>query len=298
MRVLSTLLIPLYIATALHADDDPVFSGPQESEPLTSFPLTGVFGDAAGEEIDVIAEADMSPVVLIFVHERTRPAFGLTNTIMRMVASRADDGIVGATAFLTADATATEAWMNRIPQYFPEGVTVGISPDGQEGPGAYGLNRNVALTILVGTENKVTANFALVQPSVQADGPKVFEEIVAVLGGGEVPDVSEFSGARYRRPDASRPTDPQPRERDQADGNLRELLQPVIDKNATAAEVAAAAEAVEEYVKEHPEARLEIGRIGRRIIDSGRLENYGTPDAQEYIRKWAEEFTEPEASGE
>ena len=55
---------------------------------------------------------------------------------------------------------------------------------------------------------------------------------------------------------------------------------------------AAAAEAVEEYAKEHPETRLEIGRIGRRIVDSGNLGNYGTAEAQEYIRKWAEEYTD------
>lgn len=292
MKTLSMLLV-LFCGTALlHADDDPVFSGPQVSEPLTSFPLKGVFGEAAGEDLDVMAEADKGPVVLIFVHERTRPAFGLMNTILRMVASRRDDGIIGAAVFLTDDRTETENWMNRIPQYFPEGVTIGISPEGQEGPGAYGLNRNVALTVLVGKEDKVTANFALVQPSVQADGPEIFAAIVEVLGGGDVPDVSEFSGPRYRRTRDSQRDSSAARERDQTSENLRPLLQPVIDKDASDEEVAAAASAVEEYAAEHPEARLEIGRIGRRIVESGNLGNYGTPAAQEYIRKWAEEFTE------
>jgi hypothetical protein len=182
--------------------------------------------------------------------------------------------------------------MNRIPRYFPEGVTIGISPEGQEGPGAYGLNRNVALTVLVGTEDKVTANFALVQPSVQADGPRIIAAIVDVLGGGEVPDVSEFSQERYRGPDTTRPGNPPPRERGDAEVDLRELLQPVIDKSATPEQVAAAAKALEEYAEEHPETRLEIGRIGRRIVDSGNLGNYGTPEAREYIRKWAEEYVE------
>jgi hypothetical protein len=295
MRILCAVLIVFAAATTLRAAEDPVFSGPQVSEALTSFPLKGVFGDAAGKDLDVIADADDGPVVLIFVHERTRPAFGLMRTVMRMVAGRRDDGIVGATVFLTDDLTETENWMNRIPQYFPEGITIGISPEGQEGPGAYGLNRNVALTVLVGNEDKVTANFALVQPSVQADGPKIFAAIVDALGGGEVPDVSEFSGPRYRGADDSRPNNRPPRGGNQTNENLRPLLQPVIDRNATAEEVAAAAKAVEEYAAEHPEARLEIGRIGRRIVEAGVLENYGTAAAQEYIRKWAKEYTEPDA---
>lgn len=299
MRTLCAVLVLFAATTTLHADDEPVFSGPQVSEPLASFPLKGVFGDAAGKDLDVIADADKGPIVLIFVHERTRPAFGLMNTVMRMVASRKEDGVLGATVFLTDDATATENWMNQIPQYFPEGITIGISPEGQEGPGAYGLNRNVALTVLVGNEDKVTANFALVQPSEQADGPKIFAAVVDVLGGGEVPDVSEFSGPRYQRRENTRPgsPQPQPRERNQTNEALRPLLQPVIDKTATADEVAAAAKAVEEYAEDHPEARLEIGRIGRRIVDSGNIGNYGTAAAQEYIRKWAREYTEGDAPG-
>ena len=55
--------------------------------------------------------------------------------------------------------------------------------EGKEGPGSYGLNRNVTLTILVGKEGKVTANFALVQPSTQADLPKILEEVAKVAGG-------------------------------------------------------------------------------------------------------------------
>lgn len=295
MRALCTLLF-LASTTTLSAADDPVFSGPQVSEALTPFRLKGVFGDAAGKDLNVIADANKGPVVLIFVHERTRPAFGLMRTVMRMVASRKQDGIVGVAVFLTDDATETENWMNRIPQYFPEGITFGISPEGQEGPGAYGLNRNVALTVLVGKDNKVTANFALVQPSVQADGPKIFAAIVDALGGGDVPDVSEFSGPRYRGADNSRPASSPASGRNQTNENLRPLLQPVIDKNATPGEVAAAAKAVEEYAAKHPEARLEIGRIGRRIVQSGKLGNYGTAEAQEYLRKWAKEYTEPDES--
>jgi hypothetical protein len=140
-------------------------------------------------------------VVLAFVHEVTRPGLGLTRVLMQYAAQRKKDGLHAAIVFLTDDPTATEKWM-MIPsvrdQALPQGVAVGLSPDGKEGPGVYGLNRNVSLTVLVAKENRVTANFALVQPSVQADGPKILKAIVDVLGGGEVPSLEQLAPARKR----------------------------------------------------------------------------------------------------
>lgn len=283
-RSLATWTLSLLILTAhpAGAADEPIFSGPQAGETLTAFKLNGVLGDDAGQNVDMLSKADGGPLVLVFVHQRTRPSFGLTNTVMRYVASRAKDGIAGATVFLTGDATDTQNWMKLVSGNFPQGVTYGISPDGQEGPGAYGLNRNVELTVLVGKENKVTANFALVQPSVQADGPKIFQAIVDVLGGGEVPDVAQFSGqdrgARMMRPEQ--------------DPNLRPLLTRVIRRDATAEQVDEAAKAVEEYAAKNAATRQEIGKIGRRIIDAGKLADYGTPTAQKYLEKWAKEYAE------
>jgi len=41
----------------------------------------------------------------------------------------------------------------------------------------------VTVTVLVAKDDKVTANFALVQPSVAVDAPKIIEAIVAAVGG-------------------------------------------------------------------------------------------------------------------
>jgi len=342
------------------AQEPTVFSGPQVGERLPPLTVTRVLAEGS-DELDILSQAGDGPVVLIFVHERTRPAFGLMNTVMRMAAERTEKGLTAASIFLTDDATETGNWIKRIPNYFAKGPIYGISPDGLEGPGAYGLNRNVSLTVLVGEKQRVTANFALVQPSIQADGPKIFQEIVNVTGGGDVPDVAKFSGQRagdamrmdarlermFRRVvnketsaddltatiqsikeyvaenkaaqqqlgQAARGVDrdsienetvreqlaawgreyaaarPMAPNRD-LDAQLRTLLQPVINKNATVEQVAKAAEAVEAYAKEHPQARLEIGRRTRRIIEAGVLENYGTPAAQDYFQKWAKEFVE------
>jgi len=193
LRLLAVTILGLVVSAPLWADE-PEFSGPQPGEALPELKVRGVFGEAAGKDFDLIAAADGKPVVLVFVHARTRPAFGLTNTLMRYAARRKDDGLQSGVVFLTDDPTATEQWMKVVERHFPKGAEYVLSKDGQEGPGAYGLNRNVTLTVLVGKENKVTANFALVQPSLPADGPKILAAIVAASGGGEVPDIAELGG--------------------------------------------------------------------------------------------------------
>ena len=78
-------------------------------------------------------------------------------------------------------------------------VPVGVSVDGLEGPGSYGLNRNVTLTVLVGKAGRVRANFALVQPS-DADGPAAFWVLKLLLAGSRkpCPDVGKVRALAHR----------------------------------------------------------------------------------------------------
>jgi hypothetical protein len=131
-------------------------------------------------------------VLIVFVHERNRPSVGLARLLGLYAATQKDKGLVSGTIYLTADATATEEWMKIAKGTLQTGIPVAISTDGQEGPGAYGLNRKVQMTVLVGKDDKVTANFALVQPSVQADAPKIAQAIVDALGGGQGPTIEEL----------------------------------------------------------------------------------------------------------
>lgn len=267
-------------ATAMFAADDAIFSGPQVGERLVPFTARGTLGEVAGKEFDVVSTADGKPTLLIFVHEVTRPSVGLTRLITDYAAKRAKDGLVSGVVFLSADPTETENWMKRASNALPKDVAVGISSDGQEGPGAYGLNRNVAMTVLVGHENKVTANFALVQPSVQADAPKIAKEIVEVLGGGKVPTLAELGARGYDDTTTARGNDPK----------LDSLLRALIQKTATEEQVRKAIEAIEEYVADKPPAQERIGDTARRIIDSGKLDTYGTPPAQAQLKAWAEKY--------
>ena len=259
-----------------------MFSGPQVGEKLPSLKVKGVFGDLAAKELDLVERADGKPVALVFFHARTRPAFGLTNTVMRYVASRSADGLTGGVIFLTDDPTSTENWLQIVERHFSKEIVYGISMDGLEGPGSYGLNRNVTLTVLVGKEGKVTANFALVQPSQQADGPKILKAIVDASGGGRVPTIAELGGARY--------TGQARMMRGASDARLSSLVRAVINKEASEADVKTAVAAVEKYVAENKSARDELGQIAGRVVNSGRLSNYGNAAAQQAIRQWAQKY--------
>lgn len=252
-----------------------VFSGPQAGEKLASFKARGLTGDLAGKEFDLVETAKGKPLFIVFVHERTRPSLGMTRLLMTYALKRAKDGLTSGVVFLSDDATELETWVKRATAALPANVPLGIALDGGEGPGAYGLNRKVALTVLVASEGKVTANFALVQPSVQADVPLVLKELVAALGGGDVPTLADLGVRPEPKTDVP---------------NLRPYLAPVIKRDATPEEVEKAAAAVEEFVAKSEAARKELGRIGRTIVDAGKLKDYGTPPAQEHLKKWAEKY--------
>lgn len=265
--------------------DEPVFSGPQPGEKLVPFVVTGVLGKDADQKLDVVTESDTMPCVLIFVHERSRPAFGLSNMVMRLVQDRGPEKVAGSVIFLTDDPTETAEWMNRVPDFFPKQIRMGIYADGKEGPGAYGLNRNVALTVLIAKDNVVNASFALVQPSIEVDGPKIFKAVAEALGEKEVPKIADYQPQRRGdNPPMKREVTPQHPE-------IRNLLGPLIQKTATDEEVVAAAKKVEDFAAEHADFRIQVGDITRRIIAAEKLENYGTDKCQEYLSRWAKEFT-------
>jgi hypothetical protein len=268
------------------AQDEPVFSGPQLGEAVTPFEMTAVVGAEVGSSVDLVTQAGQGPQLLIFVHEKTRPAFGLMNALCRFCEqTQKDRKLTHGVTFLSADPTETETWLKRVVRNLPQQTPIGYSPEGQEGPGAWGLNRNVAMTVIVANEGKVVANFALVQPSIAQDGPKILKAVVEATGGGDVPDISKFSNRMRSQPQ-------RPMQNDGPDESLRAILRPVLNKEATEDQVTKAAAAVEAYARENPAARKQIGIITNRIIDAGRLEAYGTPKAQEFLKQWAEKWGE------
>lgn len=277
-QLVGSALFALWTTAVVVGADDPIFSGPQSGEKIPAFEVRGVFDANAGQPIDFVTRADGKPVVLIFVHDVNRQSISMTRVLSAYTVSRAKEGLHTGVIWLQDDATEAENTLKRIRHALAPGAPTGISLDGREGPGSYGLNRNVTLTILVGKEGRVTANFALVQPSLQADLPGILEAI-AKVAGGPAPKVEELLGPGEPARMAAEP-----------DPNLRGLLRPVIQRNASPEDVDQAAKAVEEYVAKNATARREVGRIANTIIDAGKLADYGTPRAQEFLRKWSRQF--------
>ncbi len=250
-----------------------VFSGPQEGEALGAVRIRSVFGEQAGQESELMEALGDGPVLLIFVNEITRPSVGLTRTLMNYAAKQ--PMLKAGVVFLTDDATDMTARLQRAKRALPTDQPLGISTDGPEGPGSYGLNRNVMMTVLVGQQKKVIANFTLVQPSLQVDAPKIAKAMHQASGGkGPEPTAKELGIDPAARGPAMRD--------DQLTGMLRRLIQ----KTNTPEQVAKAAAAIDEYVKDKPAAQKELKAIVQRINGAGRLGNYGADEAQQYLKKW------------
>ncbi|HKB40321.1 MAG TPA: hypothetical protein VKD72_28075 [Gemmataceae bacterium] len=258
-------------------DEEKVFSGPQVGEKLTGFKVVGVFDNREGKETDFVKEASGKPLLLIFVHEVTRPSAAVTRALAGYAATRQKDGLQAYVVWLHKDRTEAAAFLKRARKSLGLKVPVGISLDGAEGPGAYGLNRKVALTILVAKDNKVTANFALVQPSV-TDTPTIGEAIVKQIGG-KAPELKELEGYAFGKQPA-RPGTPE------RDPKLVELLRAVIRKDATPADVTRASTEVEKYAGDDRAKLRQLGEIAALVVKLG----YGTEAAQKQMKVWAEKY--------
>ncbi len=267
---------------------DEIFSGPQKGESLSGFlfrPILGVQKDTEGDlptEVDPVKNAEERPVLLVFVHEINRPVIAMTRTLTRYAKTREKDGLSTSVILLADDISHGEAMLKRVQHALTPGVVIGVSLDGREGPGALGLNRSVQMTILIAKSKTVTANYALVQPSLQADLPKVVASIVEQVGG-PIPELSELldkpDEASMRPRDDKSSVDPD---------RMRSLMRPLIQKDASDEQVDTAAKAIEQACKEDSEIRKEVVRIAKTIVESGKLENYGTARAQSVLRRWAE----------
>ena len=89
--------------------DEPVFSGPQAGEKLTSFEATAFSGPQAGHEVELPGPNEGKPTVLVFVHEITRPALQLIRPVDHYGAKWADLGLTTRIVWLAADPAAADA---------------------------------------------------------------------------------------------------------------------------------------------------------------------------------------------
>ncbi len=139
------------------------------------------YGTDAGREVDIVELAAGRPSLLVVVNGSNRPAAGLTRCLMNF-AEIHQKQLFAAVVYLADDPTEAEQYLKRGISWWGVGVPLGVSLDGPEGPGSYGLNRNVNLTILVADRGRVVRNIALVQPT-PTDAPGILRHVVTLTGG-------------------------------------------------------------------------------------------------------------------
>lgn len=278
MRVLSVSIAILFSflwAMTGRAQDEKELSGPQVGEELANFEVRDLLSEDSEAKFDPVAIAEKKPILLVFVHEMNRPTVGMLRVLLTYAGKLGSEKVVPSGVFLTADSNETLEWAKRAQHALPKGVRLGVSTEGIEGPGAYGLNRKVAMTILIAKENKVVANYALIQPSLNVDAIEIAKKLAATVGVEEPKELKDLV------PEMAQEV---------SDDFVRGLVGPVIRRDASEEDVRKAAEQVEKTCGENPAFRKRMGEIANRIIDAGKLQDYGTPTAQEYLKKWAKEY--------
>ena len=167
----------LAVLLLTQAATDEKFSGPQKGEKTAGFV---VFDVGARKDVDFVGEGKGAPLLLVFIHEFTRPAAGLMRALDDYAQVKQVRGLRTLFVSLSEDRDGAERRVPQIIQSIKLKSPVGISVDGKEGPGAYGLNREVCLTVLVARGDKVHANFAFISPN-DTDAPKVRAAIDEIL---------------------------------------------------------------------------------------------------------------------
>lgn len=273
---------------------DPVFSGPQAGEKTTGFKVLEITGTPSGQERDPIADNAGAPTALVFVHTLERSLVPLLRSIDVYGASnraRLKTEVV----FLAPDRLAGEQRMRAASASLRLESRVGLSLDGPEGPGNYGLNKDCLMTIVGARSNLVVTNFALVQPGI-ADAPPVIAALAALCGDPNPPTAETLlaranagrgammargqtnaSGAPSQDPfPGAVPTDPK------LQGLLRSFIRPTNDD----ARVDAVLADVKAYIQNDSELKKQARDGWTRVLHFG--DRYGTA----YSRKVGAEFLE------
>lgn len=195
------------------SEENRIFSGPQPGEKLPALMVTGIDGELEGQTYDITAETDGKPLVLFLQDTNGVGVKGLVNVFELLLqidafqktgAETSNEGLQIGVVFLADNLDALPEWArDMLKEEIPNAVLKGISPDGREGPGSYGLNRNVAQTVLIAKDSKVLHNFAFTQPMLYADPH--FLGAIADAVGADAPALEKWlNAATAKRSDAKK----------------------------------------------------------------------------------------------
>ncbi|MEM6691853.1 MAG: hypothetical protein AAF664_20660, partial [Planctomycetota bacterium] len=161
----------------------PIFSGPQAGERLLPFQATVLNGSDKGKSVDPVAQAKGIPAVFIFQDDSVVGQKGLlfNGKVWSKIAARSSEGLFVSATFLVDDPTPSKVFKYDFMESIDDIIQMSVSSDRRDGPGAYGLNRNVGMTVIVARDGKVIHNFAMTQPMLYPN-PYVLGAIAEAVG--------------------------------------------------------------------------------------------------------------------
>jgi hypothetical protein len=277
--------------------EERVYSGPQPGEKMTPFKSVELRGEDAGKVRDIIAEHKGAPTTLVFVHGVERSMAPLM-TVLDEYARERKDVLKTEFVFLSGDHLGSQQRLPLVGQSLRLQSPMSLSADGAEGPGNYGLNKECLMTVIVARENKVFANFALVQPGM-ADAPRIISAVAKVVGDTNPPAAEVLRERRGQGGARMEPGQPKERRREMAnrpkdnlpgaaptDEKLVGLLRRFIQRSNDDATVDKVLAEVEAYVGGNEGLTRQAIDGWTRVLHL----KYGTEYAQKAGQAWLEKL--------
>lgn len=268
-------------------------SGPQPGEKAPGFK---VFDVASRQEV-VLSAAD--PTVLVFIHELTRPGGALIRALDEYGRIKQVRGLRTQFISLSEDRDGAERHLPVVVRSLGLKNPLGISVDGKEGPGAYGLNREVILTIVVARENKVLANVAIVSPN-ETDAPRIksaVDDMLKAVPQAGTPEEQrlreELAQAREEIAALKIQLEKTPKEaprrgemeRPKEDETLVNHCRRLIQRQATQEQLDAAVKDIDAYIGANEELGRQFVTILGRVLDLQYGNDLGKAEMRRQLEK-------------
>jgi hypothetical protein len=180
----------------LHKAEDPAkfqvgeeaaYSGPQPGEKLRGFTVVPPRRNHLEEEFDPVAAGLGKPHFMIFIDDSNiEEGIGAFINAAWMVDKKSKTGLAASVVILAHERT-TEVRFNSMDDGFWNALNsvyrIGYAPDGRDGPGAYGLNRDFPMTIILAdAEGKVIYNFPYREIPPDFPSPHVVGGMAGAVG--------------------------------------------------------------------------------------------------------------------
>ena len=170
------------------SQENRLYSGPQPGEKLPPLMVTHLYGKKdrldRDKAFDITAGIGGKPLILFLQDNNIASIKGMDENVDAL--SRINQHLKGKSildetvksdqelqigiVFLLGNDDTLPDWSDKfLKDLDSDNIKVSKSTDGREGPGSYGLNRNVSQTILIAKDGKVLHNFAFTQPSFYTD---------------------------------------------------------------------------------------------------------------------------------